>query len=458
MPLAHLINELRRDLPPIPASTDGHRDTATLLDQLLHEDHWQPTQIDTIGQLSRRMEISGRLHSHYDQHWRPDGPPLAEPWCSVAALQLYRATRLDQSNQAPLGIQLKRFNALLKSLSNTGQEWASPDSDLQQQALTDFQQLLTSRHTDRPTVNPVPPPTSTNPPDKAKILPLTVLFYEGPIARAYLETIHAAGFRPRKIIQLVSSLDISTRKPVGRLLPALLREPYAAAIQQSRIHHWPRKIASAHPELRSAIAAQVQQQLGFSHQTQDAASALKPLQYYCDDIEPLLVTGLKDPQLHQQLAQRTPDTLLFTGGGIVPASLLGIDGLRFIHIHPGYLPDIRGADCVLWSTLLTGQCSASSFYLSPGIDTGDIIERSWLPTLDIHVDVGRYDLKTLYRAVYGFLDPWIRAFVLRSTITKQREFSTIATQTQQEHEGINYHFMHPDMQRAALRALLTAVD
>src|SRR5690606_29952514 len=116
------------------------------------------------------------------------------------------------------------------------------------------------------------------------------------------------------------------------------------------------------------------------------------------------------------LSDEEKNPVLFTGGGIVPASLLEIPELPFIHIHPGFLPEIRGADCVLWSTLLTGHPSATCFFMSPGIDTGDIVKPCWLPEVIFDVDMKDYDLKTLYRAIYSFFDPWVRAYVLRETL------------------------------------------
>ena len=85
-----------------------------------------------------------------------------------------------------------------------------------------------------------------------------------------------------------------------------------------------------------------------------------------------------------------------------------VEHLKFLHIHPGFLPNIRGADCALWSSLLTGHTSATCFYMSPGIDTGDIIRPCWLPSLSFAVDTRDIDLQSMYRILYGFLDPRIR--------------------------------------------------
>lgn len=48
-----------------------------------------------------------------------------------------------------------------------------------------------------------------------RVLPIDVLFYEGPIARAYLEMLYNLRCKPRRIIQLIAKRDLITRKPVG---------------------------------------------------------------------------------------------------------------------------------------------------------------------------------------------------------------------------------------------------
>ena len=55
---------------------------------------------------------------------------------------------------------------------------------------------------------------------------------------------------------------------------------------------------------------------------------------------------------------------LFTGGGLVPKSLLSFQNIKFIHFHPRYLPIVKGADCTLWSSLIFGRTAATRFIMS----------------------------------------------------------------------------------------------
>ena len=70
-----------------------------------------------------------------------------------------------------------------------------------------------------------------------------------------------------------------------------------------------------------------------------AAEAFKN---YSDDVISLPIDSLKDQKLFSYLNQHNAQMYLYTGGGIMPESFFNIKNTPFIHIHPGYLPDIRG--------------------------------------------------------------------------------------------------------------------
>jgi methionyl-tRNA formyltransferase len=118
-----------------------------------------------------------------------------------------------------------------------------------------------------------------------------------------------------------------------------------------------------------------------------------PLDYYCENVDTILIKNLSDPTLREILTKLQKQSFLYTGGGILPQSLLSIPQHRFTHVHPGYLPDIRGADCTLWSSIIAGCTSATCFYMAPGIDTGDIILARCLPKIKFKIDIRPFDLK-----------------------------------------------------------------
>ena len=110
----------------------------------------------------------------------------------------------------------------------------------------------------------------------------------------------------------------------------------------------------------------------------------------------------------------------------------------------------------MWSSLLTGHTSATCFYMSPGIDTGDIICGYWLPQIFFNVDIRTTDSQSIYRALYAFFDPWVRACVLREICLDDGvDFARLKAVPQSENDGVTYHFMHPKLRQAAFQKLFS---
>jgi len=432
---------------------------ANTLYELALKKIWSSEDVASIDFLAKRIEISRKLFVDYDVEGRTASDQLlTEPWLGLAVLVFYKAFLLDRSKQAPRGALYKRINTLLKCMELTKSDWLSDGSALRSEIEDALIALGETRKDDGCEVEVTGPPPPLIKHCGLEMLPLTVLFYEGPIVRAYLETLYSMGYKPERIIQLVSSRDVANKRPVGRFLPGALRIGYAENIQKRKIHYWPKQISRLHPELHKAITEEVVSSFKFDPTSLDSATSLKHLSQYSDDVVSLLVEGLGDSQLFNYLEACPETAVLFTGGGIVPPKLLGIPQLRFIHFHPGFLPDIRGADCVLWSSLLVGRTSATCFYMSPGIDTGDIVKSCWLPKVRFGLQENRYDAKILYRAIYSFFDPWVRAYVLREVLQSHSSLTNIRTYPQSEGEGLTYHFMHSKILAIAFQQLLSCED
>lgn len=184
---------------------------------------------------------------------------------------------------------------------------------------------------------------------------------------------------------------------------------------------------------------------------------LLPLSEYSDNVKEVLVENLNDPKLPEVLSVESGN-ILFTGSGIVPRNILEVPGVKFLHIHPGMLPEIRGADCTLWSNLLKGQPYATLFYMAPGIDDGDIIFGDYLPFSKIQHSAKVLNQKTKYRAIYVFYDPWVRASVLAKGLAITEGLSNISATPQDHTRGVNFHFMHSRLQQAAFEKLFNLVQ
>jgi hypothetical protein len=286
-----------------------------------------------------------------------------------------------------------------------------------------------------------------------KSIPLTVLVHDAPCARAYLTAMRQAGLRPRKIILMVDSRKPGSQKPLLRWIPENMRTQVAERIHEQANNYWPRRIIQKHPGLVGKMAEKLQP--WFPNASQMFQEITQQFRYenYADEVQRVLVAGLKDKRLHASLLKEPAGTpILFTGGGILPASLVEMTNVRFMHVHPGVLPFVRGADGLLWSVLVRQKLGASCFYMERGIDTGTIIaaQEYSQPTISIP-SANRPDDATLYRAVFSFFDPFMRAnLLLREVLSSGDDLFHLPAHSQQESEGITFHFLRPELRHKAL--------
>ena len=280
--------------------------------------------------------------------------------------------------------------------------------------------------------------------------------HEGPIARAYLSRMRQAKLQPGAIILLVYSHNSRGKNLVGRYLPRIVRPWYAEKHQEVSQNYWPRRLKHDYPLLFDTIAKSL------GPITENPDSLLKQMQgkfNYADftegEVTKVYIRTLKDPILLDRIKHSIHPTFIYTGGGIVPSEVLSLPGIRFIHTHPGHLPHVRGADGLLWSTLVRGRPGASCFFLDEGIDTGPIIAAEDYPAITFQIPGGmlRPDDKTLYRAVFSYYDPILRAEALIKTLNQSIDLPKLPGKNQDHSLGVTYHFMHPLVYGEALSRL-----
>lgn len=421
-------------------------DTQNVLLCLMKAKEFSKSDTEALLNLERQINITGKIVTRYNKKWKPYKSSKALPhiWIDIFTVLLYKHfLHIKSINTIDVEL-MKVINSVLKCLDLATTSWLKKGSELYKSIGDDFERIANKISQHEHAFNNEFIDNSRNFNKSLVVLPITVLFWEGPIARAYLATIHSMGFEPKKIIHLVASHEIVTKRPVGKLFPETLRKKNAAIIQKQRIHYWPKKIAKYQPELKKTIANSIIEDYQFSQDILDNANELQPLTYFCSNVETLLIKNLRDTLLTERLKQLPESTLLYTGGGMVPKQLLDISNIKLIHIHPGFLPRLRGADCTLWSVLMYDTTSASCFFMDDDIDIGNIILASWLPQTSFKISHNKYDSKTLYRSIYSFFDPWVRSFVLRQVIKKYSgtNFYAISTTKQVKDSGTTLHFMH----------------
>lgn len=446
-PFHDISAELRRTATVDAVVNGDVIDVRADLYQLLHSDQWTSDDWVRLDQIAGRLDITKKVFGSYSKQWTSTTTAeLDGLWRAVCAAVFCTAFVDELKRDSSNPLVLKRLNVAHKAIDYLA-AIAPEDADRLTQAMSSMHFSYAPRSAASSATERAAPAANT-----IATLPLTVLFYEGPIARAYLETIASLGLRPRKIVHLVSKANLATGRETLRWLPTALRKPLAASMQRNQIFHWPNAIARRFPDEVTAIIRAVAANFDFAETTIRNAQVNKPLIEYSSDVESVLIENLRDPVLLDYLRNETDREFLFTGGGIVPPDLLAIPGARFIHVHPGFLPDIRGADGLLWSILTNGCPSASAFYMAPGIDTGAILLRRWLPSIRIPLQ-SDINVLTRYRVAYALIDPWVRCRVLREVLRSNVTFSNIEAFAQDKMDGITYHFMHERLRATAVAKL-----
>lgn len=237
---------------------------------------------------------------------------------------------------------------------------------------------------------------------------LTILAYEGPILRAYITALKEAGIRPHRVVIIAPHRDAATGKLVGRWLPRPWRAALAAQTNDLRMNYWPRQLKKTEPALTAAVSRALSPRFSFFDRFMQDLDRPVAWNGWVDERVIAYVDGLKDSALADYLAHS--ELVLFTGGGLVPGALLERVPGRFLHIHPGHLPDIRGADGLPWSMLVRNRPGRTAFFLTAGLDDGPVLEAEEVEPTRILLPPGYSpDTKTLYRALFAYYDPCLRA-------------------------------------------------
>ena len=160
---------------------------------------------------------------------------------------------------------------------------------------------------------------------------------------------------------------------------------------------------------------------------------------YSSDIETVKVNSDYDDNLLKVVKKYSSEVFFFSYRGRVPRPFL--DVARFIHIHPGIMPNIRGSDGLFWSLLERGKAGATMFFLDEGIDDGEIIFQSEYLINDIQIDLNKYTTSEIYRGILNYFDPYIRAKVFVEAI-KQKNDLLQTLNSYEKVEGRQFFTMH----------------
>jgi len=276
---------------------------------------------------------------------------------------------------------------------------------------------------------------------KPKILPITILFFDGPISRTYLEVLRIYNFRPKKILRLIKNKNLLSEKLKKTLIKIDLFDQIINKIP-NKTSIKARILEKKHSKAFNAFNAELDRIL--------PKHGVKKLKYdrkltdYCDKVENVFIDSFHSLDLENCIATDNSKFILFTGGGIVPEKLTTFN--KIIHAHPGYLPLIRGSDCIFWSKILFANFSCSVFLMDKGIDTGDIIFKTSFPSL-ARINYLEHLGNDTYDFIFMFLDPWIRAISLIKAINKTNLFQECKYETQKKGFDNTFYKISPEIMR-----------
>lgn len=149
--------------------------------------------------------------------------------------------------------------------------------------------------------------------------------------------------------------------------------------------------------------------------------------------------NINDASVIEVLSARLEHFFIYSGtGGVLLRRPLLSCGKKFLHIHPGRLPDFRGSTTVYYHLLSGSTCGASAIFLEEQIDCGPLIAAEEYP----------FPFGTICDLDYDF-DPKIRATTLVKVLQYYAEHNDFPPLKKQPPGGETYFIMHPVLRHIA---------
>lgn len=238
------------------------------------------------------------------------------------------------------------------------------------------------------------------------------------ITKAYINRLNSKGLRPSQILLLNWKGRTYSNKIKG-----LSEEDYSAITGKIRENLKTKGLFSG--ELSLSTEA-ILKSIGWEYQN-------------------ITIDHINDEKLTAFLSTSIDeDYIIFCGGGILRRQILNC-GKKFIHVHPGMVPDVRGADGMLWSALIHDVIGMSVFFMDEGIDTGDYIDCRSFGIPQFEINFNRLDPQITKSFLVNYVDPHFRAETLASVFKNNTNPAQWETQKQCSSEGKTYYFMHEDL-------------
>lgn len=151
--------------------------------------------------------------------------------------------------------------------------------------------------------------------------------------------------------------------------------------------------------------------------------------------------SVNDDELVKVLFETGISTIIFSGhpGEIVRGNALAVG--KFLHVHPGKLPNYRGSTTAHYSLLQENQVWASLLVLDKGIDTGEVLLRREMPLPPT---------PEYFDQIY---DPSIRATLLAIYLAGEEGKEPLSSVQESPEYGKTYYVIHPLLRKHAIEKL-----
>ena len=149
--------------------------------------------------------------------------------------------------------------------------------------------------------------------------------------------------------------------------------------------------------------------------------------------------NINHPELILYLKNSSIDYFIFSGGGILKRDILTC-GPKFIHIHPGMVPEYRGSTCFYYSLINQNNSGVTAFVMDENLDTGKIVYQK------IFNKPNHQYLDSVY-------DPHIRSETLVD-ILKLNLLNIEDFKNQDKYSGNTYFIIHPVLNHISILGCL----
>ena len=166
------------------------------------------------------------------------------------------------------------------------------------------------------------------------------------------------------------------------------------------------------------------------------------LSLYGINYKTLTISDINDSFIFQELEKLRQPYVIFSIPGYVLGKRYFQCGKKYLHIHPGKLPDYRGSTPMYYSILEEKKLAASAIFLEEKIDEGPVLRTS---EFDLPED------PTIIDTIY---DPWVRANLLVETLKIYCLHKKFDVESQQKDAGEVYYVIHPVMKCLAINTIM----